>query len=161
MFFRRGIFPLLLVGFLGLMLISGIRQASYRNAYYRGFQAGQAAEASSAAAGMSAEQAAALASDGAEAAPAASPHGHYGHHHHRHGLGFFGFLFYLFMFAFLFKVLRRLAWGRRGGWGRSGWRRNYYSNSGPWHPGFGGGNHRSPKRKKPAEKGPSDDFYEM
>ena len=153
MFFRRGFFPILLVGFFGLMLISGLRQASYRNAYYRGFQAGQAAEASSAAQAPT---------DGVETAPnpAASPYGQYGHHH-RHGIGFFGFLFYLFMFAFLFKVMRKLVWGRRGGWGRGGWHKHHYHNSGPWHPGFGGGRSKQPKGEKPAEKSPSDDFYEM
>ena len=161
MFFRRGFLPLLLVGFFGLMLISGIRQARFQNAYYRGFQAGIAAETSSARAeASSVEQAP---TDGAPAAPnpAASPYDYYGHHHHRHGIGFFGFLFYLIMFAFLFKVLRRLAWGRRGGRGRGGWHKHHYHNSGPWHPGFGGGHQKRRKDEKPAEKSPSDDFYEM
>ncbi len=111
MFFRPRIFPILFVGFFAMMLIGGMRQASYRNAYFDGYRAGQVAAEQAA---PPAEQAPA-----ADAAPSANqaPYGarSYGYDtHHRQGIGFFGFLFYLIFFSFMFKVIRRMTWGGGG-----------------------------------------------
>jgi len=129
MFFRPRIFPVLLVGFFAMMLIGGMRQASYRNAYFDGYRAGQVAAqqvAPAVADGPSAD-----AAPGVNQAPFNGPGSDYAHPH-RHGIGFFGFLFYLILFSFLFKALGRMAWGG----GRRHWRNHYHSGRhGPWNGG--------------------------
>ena len=136
MFFRPRIFPMLFVGFLTLMLIGGLRQASYRNAYFDGYRAGQVAG----------EQAAPAAAEApaAEAAPSVDrgPYGAPGYGYpHRHGIGFFGFLFYLFFFAFIFRMFRRMAWGSRH-WNSHHFNHKWSGPDGPWNSG------RNTKRNK-------------
>ena len=159
MFMRSRFIRFFLFLSLFFLLIGGLRNISYRNAYYRGFQAGQ----------YSAEQAerAAPPADGpaAEAAPRADYgpgyHGH-GHGYHRGPFGIFNFLFMLLFIAFFFKVMRRLMWG---GWGRRHWDNpkgwgHYRHGRKNWGP-FNEYDGRSAKERKYDESGDDGPTYEM
>lgn len=154
MFMRPRFFRFFFFALFAMMLIGGLRNISYRNAYYRGFQAGQ----------YSAEQAerAAPPADGpaAETPPRADYgpgyHGH-GHGHHRGPFGIFNFLFMLLIFAFFFKVMRRLMWG---GWGHKHWKHRSRHGRKSWGP-FNEFDGRSAKERKHDEAGDDGPTYEM
>lgn len=110
MFMRHRFLRFFFIGFFALMLIGGLRQARFQNAYSRGFQAGQ----------YSAEQVAPppadgpVNPDGPAAAPAERGPGYYNGYDRGHGFGPFRFLFTLLIFMFFFKVMRRMMWGGSG-----------------------------------------------
>jgi hypothetical protein len=169
MFMRHRFFRMFFVGFFALMLIGGLRQSSYRNAYYQGFQSGQS----------SAEQVAPPAdgpvnSDGpaAERGPGYTGDGYrdnYNGYYRGHGFSPFRFLFTFIFFMFFFKVMRRMVWGGRGRhhsghhW-KTEWKKQYRDGGskgfGPFNE-FNQRDGRSAKERKHDESNDDGPIYEM